>query len=210
LAKLKGPLFSLGAAGQVGKTLVYFAWKGLDVVREWVKPSNPQTAAQTTQRGYMTAAVELVHDAQAHATHPLLEVDQIAYAALAAAKGKVMTWFNMAVKLCVDVLVADDSPVIYKNVDFSDKTVASFDMSLQLEEETGSDLAAGKFYFGISKTNLIHAVTANVTAGVNVNLAAEDISAWATAGIKYFVQFRPDVGDPSVGADSGIYYFVAE
>ncbi|GAH96000.1 unnamed protein product, partial [marine sediment metagenome] len=36
MAKLKGPLFSLGASQQLGKALVFFGWKGLDVVREYV------------------------------------------------------------------------------------------------------------------------------------------------------------------------------
>ncbi|GAI46981.1 unnamed protein product, partial [marine sediment metagenome] len=37
-----------------------------------------------------------------------------------------------------------------------------------------------------------------------------DLSAWMVAGTKYFWQFRPDTTDPCVGANSGIYYFVAE
>ncbi|KKM06256.1 hypothetical protein LCGC14_1745880, partial [marine sediment metagenome] len=53
MAKLKGPLFSLGASGQIAKALVYFPWKGLNLVREHVVPSNPNTTGQVTQRGYM-------------------------------------------------------------------------------------------------------------------------------------------------------------
>jgi len=40
VSKLKAPLLSLGASGQIGKSLVFFGWKGLDVVREYVIPSN--------------------------------------------------------------------------------------------------------------------------------------------------------------------------
>jgi len=40
MAKVRGPLFSLGASGQLAKTLVYLSWKGLDTVREYVIPAS--------------------------------------------------------------------------------------------------------------------------------------------------------------------------
>ena len=33
MAKLHGPLFSLDARGQLGKTLVYSIWKGLNILK---------------------------------------------------------------------------------------------------------------------------------------------------------------------------------
>lgn len=210
MAKLKAPLLSLGAAGQLAKTLVFFGWKGLNVVREYVVPANPQTALQTTQRGYVTAAVAAIHAAQAQFANPLDSDDQIAYSALAAAKGKIMTWFNQAVKLWIDCMVAGDTPCIYSDGAITDKDVTAIDAFLCLNEETGSDLADGKFYFGTSKTNLIHSEVAVITAGDKACLVDADLSAFLTAGIKYYWQFRPDTADPCEGADSGIYYFVAE
>ncbi|MBA7548858.1 hypothetical protein ES705_41326 [subsurface metagenome] len=68
---------------------------------------------------------------------------------------------------------------------------------------------AGKFYFGSTKTNLIHVTAATVTAGDKVALVAEDCAAFLTAGVKAYVQFRPDAADGCEGADSGIYHFVA-
>jgi len=50
MAKVKGPLFSLDARGQIAKTLVYMGWKGIADVRKYVIPANPNTAAQQTQR----------------------------------------------------------------------------------------------------------------------------------------------------------------
>ena len=207
MAKLKAPLMSLGAAGALAKTLVFFPWKGINAVREYVIPANPKTALQTTQRGYLTAMVALIHTAQADATNPLKSIDQVAYAALAAAKGWIMTWFNVAVKLGVDVLVSAKEACIYSDMTFTTKTANAIDLELYLNETTGSTLAAGKFYFGSTKTNLINAVVATVTAGDKVALVAEDCSAFLTAGVKAFVQFRPDVADGCEGADSGIYYF---
>lgn len=210
MAKLKAPLLSLGASQQLGKTLVFFSWKGINAVREYVIPANPKTALQTTQRGYLTAAVALVHTAQADATNPLKSIDQVAYAALASAKGRIITWFNQAVKLAVDTFVAAKEACIYSDMTFTTKTANAIDLILYLTESTGSTLAAGKFYFGSTKTNLIYAKVATVVAGVSVALIAEDCSAFLTAGVKAYVQFRPDVADGCEGADSGIYYFYAE
>lgn len=63
MAKLKAPLFSFGASGAIGKSLVYFPWKGIDVVREYVVPVNPKSTKQVTQRNKLTAAVLEFHAA---------------------------------------------------------------------------------------------------------------------------------------------------
>lgn len=210
MAKLKAPLMSLGASGAIGKAIVYFPWKGIDCVREYVIPSNPKTAAQVAHRAFLTAAVAMIHTAQADADNPLTSTDQVAYSALASAKGKIMTWFNQAVKLWIDVAVAGKTSCVYSSVNFVSKAAANMSINLFLNEETGSDLAAGKFYFGTSKTNLINSIAADVVAGVAVQIIGEDLSAFLTAGTKYYCQFRPDAADPCEGANSGIYSFVAE
>jgi hypothetical protein len=46
MAKVTGPLYSMSASGSIGKAMVHFPWKGISVVREWLKPSNPQSADQ--------------------------------------------------------------------------------------------------------------------------------------------------------------------
>jgi len=46
MAKVTGPLYSMSASGKIADAMVYFGWKGLNVVREWLKPANPQTADQ--------------------------------------------------------------------------------------------------------------------------------------------------------------------
>lgn len=209
MAKVKAPFFGLGASGQLGKSLVYFGWKGLDVVREYVVPSNPKTSGQTTQRGYLTAAVAKIHTAQAAAANPLDADDISAYALLASVVKSATTWFNQAVKEWVDCKVAGNDPLIYNDFTISDPTHDSIDLIIYLSEETGSQLAAGKFYFGTSKTALIHSFAAVLNAGVDMDIVNGDLSAFLTAGVKYFVQFRPDVGDPSVDCNSGIYHFVA-
>lgn len=58
MAKLTGPLFSLGAAGKIGNALVYFRIKGRDVVRRWLVPHNPESADQVEQRLYFSQGVD--------------------------------------------------------------------------------------------------------------------------------------------------------
>ncbi len=49
-AKVSGPLFSLEARGKIADAIVFFPWKGLHVVRQWLKPANPQSADQGDMR----------------------------------------------------------------------------------------------------------------------------------------------------------------
>ena len=50
MAKVTGPLYSMSASGKLGDAMVYFGWKGVNVVRGWVKPANPKSASQGNQR----------------------------------------------------------------------------------------------------------------------------------------------------------------
>ncbi|NVM23699.1 MAG: hypothetical protein HWN68_18215, partial [Desulfobacterales bacterium] len=119
------------------------------------------------------------------------------------------TWFNTIVKSWIDCEILSDIPVIYSDGTVTTTTANAIDLIMYLNEKTPSSLVAGKFYFGSSKTALIHSKAATVVAGVSVALSAEDCSAFLTAGKKYFVQFKPDAADPCEGADSGIYTFYA-
>lgn len=209
MAKVKAPLFSFRASGSIADSLVFFPWKGLNCIRSWVSPSNPKTSGQTTQRGYLAACVAKIHAALALAANPLDEDDKTAYALLGSTFPTPRTWFNQICKLWMDCKVAGDVPIVYCDGTISDPTHDSFDCIIYIEEETGSQLAAGKFYFGTSKTALVHSSDATVTAGDEVHLTNTDLSAFLTAGEKYYMQFRPIADDPCEGANSGIYTFVA-
>lgn len=45
-AKVTGPLYSVTASGKIANAMVHFPWKGIQCVRKWVKPANPQSAGQ--------------------------------------------------------------------------------------------------------------------------------------------------------------------
>ena len=77
MAIVTGPLFSLTGRQSVGKTLVFYRWRGLNLTRQWVKPKNPQTPAQVAHRALFTAAAVHWRDLAA-------ATDKAAYALLAA------------------------------------------------------------------------------------------------------------------------------
>lgn len=50
MARLTGPLMSLGASGTIAKTLTYGDWKGISYARTRVIPANPNTSEQQLTR----------------------------------------------------------------------------------------------------------------------------------------------------------------
>ena len=57
MSRTTAPLLSFGASGQIAKTMVASAWKGITYMRKYVVPANPKTAAQMAQRALVTAVV---------------------------------------------------------------------------------------------------------------------------------------------------------
>lgn len=197
MAKLKGPLFSLGASQQLGKALVYFPWKGLNCVREYVIPSNPKTALQTTQRGHLTQAVLTIHQAQAWIMHPLNAVDIAAYALLASVVKAATTWFNQAVKMLIDQLIAGLSPLFWSD---GSVTPGAGQLALAVTMNAAYATAVTCFY-GTSKTALVNSIAASL-----VEQTWTGTPTGLTAGVKYFMQLRPSAPAGAVGANTGIYY----
>ena len=50
MAKVKGPLLSLSAQGQIAKSVVFADWRGVKYARQHVTPANPRTTGQTLTR----------------------------------------------------------------------------------------------------------------------------------------------------------------
>lgn len=85
MAKVRAPLLSMSASGQIAKTQVYASWKGVDYARKYVIPSNPKSSGQTETRGAFYWAVQVWKLMPA--------IVQAAWTA--AAKGQPMTDRNM-------------------------------------------------------------------------------------------------------------------
>lgn len=50
MCKVTGPMHSDGASGQFAKTMVFAGWKGVNYVRKYVVPANPQSSDQGDNR----------------------------------------------------------------------------------------------------------------------------------------------------------------
>lgn len=201
MAKLTAPLFSFGASGKIADSLVYFPWKGLDAVRQYVIPANPRSADQVTQRGHLTDAVATIHDAMALATDPLNTDDKTAYALLASVHKAAQTWFNEAVRQFVNQRVAGRYGCIYR-----DGTVTPGSGQLQLvlkwtKDATSSNtITAGKGYIGTSKSAMLTSVDAVIASG-EITCTFTNL----TAGQKYYMTFKSTAHDDFDGTQSGIY-----
>lgn len=62
MAKVKGPLFSIEARGQIANAMVHFPWKGRNVVRKWLKPANPRDVNQQLIRQKLAALGKAVKE----------------------------------------------------------------------------------------------------------------------------------------------------
>lgn len=124
-AKLKAPLLSLGAAGQIGKALVYFGWKGIDCVREYVVPANPRSSSQIAQRGYMTSAVAAWH------TNAYTDADRIAWNRYAGVLAAIMSGFNAMVRLAVAIYAAASTWRLISQVEVDTPTAVGFDVDVE-------------------------------------------------------------------------------
>ncbi len=202
MAKLKAPLMSLGASGALGKALVFFPWKGLDAVREYVVPANPKSTAQNTQRGYLIAAVAAIHAAQTDVTNPLVEVDKSAYALYGSTFPTPRTWFNQITQRWLLAEVNGEVAAVYSNGEFVDPATEEITITL-FNHQTADQ--AGFMVGGTSKTALLIAVAADGVVGVHTG-----VFTGLTKGVKYFFQFWPTkVADDKYVARSGIYYHVS-
>lgn len=55
MAKVVMPLLSAEASGKIANTMVFFYWKGLNVVRRWVVPGNPRSIGMKLIRTRLAA-----------------------------------------------------------------------------------------------------------------------------------------------------------
>lgn len=202
MAKVKAPLFSFSAAGKIADALIYGSWKGINTVKSYVVPSNPQTTLQQTQRGYMTSVVDDIHAAQALAVDPLSQDDTVAYEQYGRTLGKTMSWWNAVIKQCVDQLVAGKNFAIFR-AGGSTPADGQLTVTVDFSEETGAGeaITAGDFFYGTSPSALINSIAATVAAD-NATKAITGL----TNGTKYYWQFRSSSHDDFDGCRSGIYH----
>lgn len=143
MAKVKGPAFSLGARGAIGKTLIYNVWKGIDYVKEYVVPANPKTEDQKEQRLYFKHVLIWWHVAGWKA------IDIKAWNLYASTVGKAMSGFNAFVSLGLKAHRAAKEFNLMTNCVITKTTIAlcSVDIDTTLTANV-------KLYIGTSKTSM--------------------------------------------------------
>ena len=189
MAKVTGPLFSLSASGQIAKTLVFGDWKGIDVVRKYVIPANPNTAGQQTQRGIFAGAVEDWH------TDGFSAIDVAAWNLYALAQKVAASGFNMLVKL--KIVCAVDGDAWVPLVDCLVTSIGAAGATINITGVTGSTI---KLYWGTSKTSMFNEEDMSDTDGdYEVTLAA------CSATTKYYFYIKDTTAANQ--ARTGIYTF---
>lgn len=154
MAKLKGPLFSFGARGKLGGALVYFPWKGINAVREYVIPANPNTTDQAAQRTHMTNAVAEWHGAAYTAD------DVTAWNKLAGILKESMSGFNRMVREFINEAILGNTWERVKNAVVTAYATATIDVDI--DKVSGGN--APTIYWGTRKTHFPNSASMADTA----------------------------------------------
>lgn len=162
MAKVFGPLHSDGASGKLANAMVFFPWKGLNIVRKYVVPFNPETAGQGDSR--------MILGGLGRASHaPEFGSDYLTSAKLVA--GPSQTYVSAICKAIIDAYMPDGTAFdsIYstynshsaKSTFVSDAaTLGLTDFTVSYKGATNSFTAGLQLYclalYGILKKNPIN------------------------------------------------------
>ena len=102
MAKVKGPLFSIDARGQIAKAMVFGGWKGIPWVREWFLPQNPNSSEQQWIRGIFINAVDRWHYISA--------AQKVTWETAVGNKGVTMSGFNFFVSEYINDMKVGETP----------------------------------------------------------------------------------------------------
>lgn len=191
MAKVKAPLFGLGASGKIGGALVYFPWKGLDVVREYVVPANPRSAQQIVQRGHFEAGVDAWH------ALTFTDADRIAWNRWSGTLAKIMSGFNAFMRMYIDQLLRGKAYGRVSDVQVDTPTDVGFDVDVE-------DSIAGRYFTVLIGTSRTHFPT-------RVDLVDDTDNTysltWAAggSGVDYYCYIEESVGG-TWERRSGIYH----
>ena len=159
MAKVNAPLLSFGASGQLGKAIVFGSWKGVATARQFVTPSNPNTADQQAQRAIMTSIVN------SWRRPALTAALRAAWNLLASTKALAMSGFNIFTSNLAKL--AAEKPDASYAVAVSSTLVDSISITMQNLDDGATGDEAGDFQivFGDDPANMVNSATAAIDAG---------------------------------------------
>jgi len=171
MAKVTGPLLSMDARGKIADSIVFMGWKGIQTVRKFVIPANPNTQAQQDVRAYMTNAVGRYRDAS------MLGPDKVAWDAYAATEAKPMSGFNSYCKTDINIQKAELAPLLLVGFELDVATPSQIDVTVN--STVGKDITV---YWGVKPSRLDDSDDMVDTAGVYTYTIPT-----LTPGVKYYV-----------------------
>lgn len=174
MAKVRTPLLSFGASGKLARTLTFFAWKGIDVAREYVIPTNPRTSAQTTQRDLFTACV------YAWRNYVTDSAVRAAWNLLASAGKYAMSGFNRFQQSTLHILGPDPDASYATAVAAAAGNTVDFTMSNMDDGATGDEAGNFEVWVGDKATNLLKFEDQTISTGT---ISTSDLG--DTGDIKY-------------------------
>lgn len=189
MAKTQAPLLSLGARGQIAKTIVASTWKGIKTMRQYVVPANPRTTAQVAHRTLFGDVVALW---KSFITAP---ADISAWNRLALQSGKPQSGFNAFTSAALALNKAFLGYYMYKGwTENTPGTVTMTDTALQ--DGAGSGVAAFYLYVGPTEAKLAQrAMTGD----------PKSFTYTPVAGDRFAKFIAVDENDDYVADASGIY-----
>lgn len=159
MAKVTAPLLSFAASGQLGKSIVFSIWKGIATARQFVVPSNPNTADQQAQRTLMTDTVN------AWRRPALTAALRAAWDALASSKALPMSGFNIFTSNLVK-LAAEDPDASYISAVFADAYDGVVLTAINLDDgATGDEAGSFQIIYGSDPANMVNSATASIVDG---------------------------------------------
>lgn len=184
MALVRTPLLSFGATGKLARTLVYFPWKGLDVVREYVVPTNPNTAAQQTQRTLFTAMVAAWRNYFTDATM------RTAWNLAASVSKKAQSGFNAAMHGMLKIASGDADASFAESAAATNQTIV-FTMKNVDDGATGDEAGDFEVWTGSEATSLLY------LEGVAISTGTVTTSDLGDEGDIVYIKLRKDSYDRS-------------
>ena len=196
MAKVTGPLFSIDASGKLADSIVFSKWRGINTVRQWAKPANPNTAGQQAVR---IAFSDTVDD-----YHTITGDDKGAWSLRAA--GKPLSGFNLLMGLSIKAKTTIDDFNLIKSVAATDPTtVASTGITISATSEFAG---TGRLMYGTKAGTYFDEVPITFTAATEVEAEIVDL----IEGVEYFyriVQDQAVEGTDEISGSTGDYSFTA-
>lgn len=188
MAKVTGPLMSMTASGKLAGAIVFTVWKGIAVVRKYVRPKNPNTVAQVALRGIFSSLVTRFMT--------LTGADKAAWNASAA--GKAYSGYNLFMSRAVPIEDGGDDWYTFKSI-----TIGTISATGAVVTNTKDKTGSTKVHYGVNPG--VYPWEQTAAAPSNAGAVGTVTLTGLTAATKYYVYCS--LADVDGSGRSGEYSF---